>query len=405
MADDPRLDDEGAESANELLFDASIRHSVWVQRYSGATANRLLEILNDADADLVRRIEGRIERLGPVDRQRLGAGLATTQRLQRLLDEIRTLNRETRQALEGELKGRLRDLRDAEIDIASRRIIEAGFGGVDIGILRPSPEVMRELVEGSVIRGQTLRQWFTKLQGDRLRRVESATRLGMVEGDTIPQIRARIQEQMRVSKRSAEALARTSVNAVSTNARDRLYRANSDIMKGVRWVSTLDGRTSLICASRDGQVYPVDSGPRPPAHVNCRSTTSPVTKSWRELSRNGALDPGRGSTNVDTLFRKRLRERGITGSEADRILRRRRASMNGDVPEALSYNEFLRRQPAGFQNDVLGPTKAKLFREGDVSLDRFVDNRTGQPFTLDELKRRESEAWARADLGDELENA
>jgi SPP1 gp7 family putative phage head morphogenesis protein len=43
-----------------------------------------------------------------------------------------------------------------------------------------------------------------------------------------------------------------------------------------QWVSVLDGNTTDICKSRAGNIYDYATGPRPPAHYNCRSTIVPV---------------------------------------------------------------------------------------------------------------------------------
>ena len=99
----------------------------------------------------------------------------------------------------------------------------------------------------------------------------------------------------------------------------------------------------------------------------------PVVKSWRSLSKDGALKRGRGSTNIDTLFTQRLKARGLSDDEIKGTKRRTQASMNGQVADDLSYGEWLRRQPKPFVEDVLGPTKAKLFLEGELDVDKFVD--------------------------------
>ena len=150
-------------------------------------------------------------------------------------------------------------------------------------------------------------------------------------------------------------------------------------------MATLDSRTSLRCASLDGQVFPIGTGPRPPQHPNCRSTITPVTKSWRELAKPGALKRGRGADNLDALFERRLKGKGFTPDQIAGIKRATRASMTGQVPGKLTYARWLRRQPAAFQDDVLGPTRAALFRDGTLTLDRFVDDRTGRAFTLADL--------------------
>lgn len=112
-----------------------------------------------------------------------------------------------------------------------------------------------------------------------------------------------------------------------------------------------DGFVVHNCAALDGKRFPVDKGPRPPRHINCRSTTVPVV---------GKIE-GVAEFNRQT------------------------------------YPEWLRNQPADVQDDILGVTRAKLFRSGDLQLDRFVD-RKGVTLTLPELRERDASAFRRAGL-------
>jgi hypothetical protein len=50
-----------------------------------------------------------------------------------------------------------------------------------------------------------------------------------------------------------------------------------------------------------------------------------------------------------------------------------------------------------FQEDVLGVTKAKLFRDGKLPLDRFVD-RNGNELTLKDLAKKHADAFVAAGL-------
>lgn len=74
-----------------------------------------------------------------------------------------------------------------------------------------------------------------------------------------------------------------------------------------------------------------------------------------------------------------------------------RASMDGQVPETMSYQSWLSSQPAAVQDEALGPTRAALFRDGDLTVDRFTDSR-GNALTLDQLEKRETEAFEKADI-------
>lgn len=374
-------------SINDTLFDAANRHQTFLIRFGGSSARGILKLLAQAEADAVKILEARVTRLGPLARQAAGRGGVTSRRLNALIKALRAQSNDLRIALSGALKTDLQDLANLEISLVDRRLNEAI--GIDMGNLRPAPEKLRALISGGQMRGRTIKQWFKKLTVERLGRLESAIRLGVVEGDTAPQIARRYRQLTGATRRAAEALVRTSVNHVGNQARELMYEANADIINLLRWTATLDDRTSLICSARDGRTYKINEGPRPPAHVSCRSLMTPVTKSWNELAGENALKPGRGATNIDRLFEKNLAAKGFSAKEIQKIKARTRSSMNGQVPEGLTYQEWLKRQPATFQDEVLGSAKGKLFRQGGVKLDKFVDIRTGRPFTLEELAKKE----------------
>jgi len=375
-------------NANDALFDAANRHQAFLIRFGGSSAREASKLLKKAEADLINRIAGRVDRLGPAASASLGS-----KRLVAIKDAIRQQNVDLMNALHSQTRNNLTGLASQEVDIASRRLNEAV--GIDLNNQRPSPEVLRTLVEKRAVGAVTLRQWFTRLGRGRLGRLESAVNLGVIEGDTIQQITRRFRDAEGVTRRQTETLVRTHVNHVANQSRQALYEANSDLVGKLRWTATLDSRTSSICQSRDGKTFPLNSGPRPPAHPNCRSIMTPVLKSWRELAKPGTLRPIRGATDIDRLFKKNLRKQGFSTAEAGRIKRNTRASMNGQVPKVLNYPNWLKKQPKAFRREVLGPTKAKLFDEGNLSLDRFVDSTTGRPFTLADIRQRNEETYMR----------
>ena len=101
---------------------------------------------------------------------------------------------------------------------------------------------------------------------------------------------------------------------------------------------------------------------------NCRSTQAPVTKSWREL-----------------------------GVDMDEVPAGTRASMDGQVPAETTYLEWLGKQPAGVQDEVLGPTRAKLYRDGKLPMDRMYGDK-GQWLSIDQLRARDAAAFKRAGM-------
>lgn len=205
-------------------------------------------------------------------------------------------------------------------------------------------------------------------------RIAAVVRQGVAQGLTNAQILQRVIGTKKAgyndgivgaSVRSGDALVRTAVQHVSSVARQAVAEANADIVAGVRMVATLDSRTSSVCRSLDGRVFPVDSGPRPPFHINCRTSFVLVLKA----------------------------------EYAGREAQGKRASAGGAVSDGLSYYEWLGKQPAAFQDEVLGRTRGALFRSGGLSAKQFADlqlDRHFRPRTLEELRELIPEAFRQA---------
>jgi len=352
-------------SANEHLYDLAVRHQVGLLRYSSQTVRKVIALLNRVDDHLVREIVKR----------GVGDGSFTARRLNLLLEAVRSIIGEAYGRATDTLDGDLKDLSAYEADF-QRGMLSRSLP-VRFDIIAPTRQQIYAAVHARPFQGRLLRDWYRGLESGAYQRLRNEIRMGFVEGRTTDQIVRSIRGTraqrykdgvLEISRRGAEAMVRTAVNHTATVARNQTFQENADLIKGVLWVSVLDGRTTAICRARDGKVYPLDKGPRPPAHIGCRSTTSPVLKSWKEL--------------------------GIDLKEAPAGTR---ASMDGQVPAETTYGEWLARQPKEFQDDVLGVTKARLFRDGGLSMDRFID-RSGHEYTLDELRRREAEAFEKAGI-------
>lgn len=214
---------------------------------------------------------------------------------------------------------------------------------------------------------------FTKVEKQR---IVGAIRQGVFEGQTnseiIQKLRGTRANQFKdgildITSRNAEAIVRTGIAHVATTARNETFKANSDIVDKVKWQSTLDGRTSEICRSLSGQEFPLNSGPRPPAHWRCRSTiTAVLDKEFAFLSRGGE-----------------------------------QSSMNGTVDANLTYYQWLKTQPIEFQDSVIGVNRGNLLRNGGLSAESFAKlqlDKNFQPLTLDDMRRLEPLAFKHADI-------
>lgn len=364
-------------TVNEQILDAEIRHQVGLHRYSSGVVKDIIALLNQVDRDLVQKL---IDfDLTP------GRSAASRQRLQNLLDAVREIIQEGYNAVHPTLRSDLADLADYEAGFQQRLVQHAA--PIKLDIIKPSVEQLAAAVTSLPFEGALLSEWADKLERDAFEKVRNAIRIGFTQGETIPEMVRRLRGTrarqfqdgvLQINRRNAEAVVRTAVGHVASSARQEFLRANEDLLQGVLWASTLDSRTTPICRARDGKLYTVDGQPighknawlggPGKAHWQCRSSAVPVLKSWQEL--------------------------GVDIEEAPPSTR---ASMNGQVPEDTTYQEWLKRQPDDFQDDVLGPTRGALFRQGGVTVDRFVDHQ-GRQYTLDELRARESAAFEKASL-------
>ena len=404
-------------ASTRALIDAATRHQIYLLRFGNGLFGRMESALASADARLVDQIQLRLSKLSQGDLLQIPEPNWTTRRLQALLDEIRAISQIIRDISKEQLVPELRNLALYEAQFQQRMIERAVR--IDWSFNTVAPQQLRSAVTSQPFLGRHLRDYVNDLVGARRVRSLQAIREGYLLGETTPQIVRRLREFVTDrSTRDLEWLVRTSTNHVASHARDLLYEENQDLVKAVRWVATLDGRTTPVCRSRDGNQYPVGRGPRTPAHINCRSTTVPVLRSYRELGIEGIEEaPDAERPTVSDARTRRERERDFRRDARARVGDRNWRNMNETqrrteigierdrwksenidrVPATTTYNSWLRTQDRDFVVDVLGQTRARLYLDGQMSLDHFVD-RTGRQYTLPELRRRESDIFDRVGL-------
>lgn len=351
-------------SANEDLFANAVSHQVGLLRFSGSVRNKLVAHLNRVEDDLVAQI-----------RKRSDAGSFTEWRLNKILDDVRDILNEAAPDTYGIVRDEMLGLAKHETEYQEQAIKSAV--PVELNITKPTSEQLRAGVLSRPFQGKYLREWVSEMDGASRRRLRDAIRIGWTEGETIDQMVRRIRGTralgysdgiMEITRRNAQAMVRTAVSHTSNYSRDLLYAENQDVIKGWMFVATLDARTTEKCMALDGRVFPVGEGPKPPRHIGCRSSTSPVLKSWKEM--------------------------GISLPDAPAGTR---ASLDGQVPAETTYGQWLKGRSASEQDDILGATKGKLFRQGGLDVTDFVDNR-GKVYTLDELRVRDAAAFEKAGL-------
>lgn len=357
MAADPKL-------ATETLAEYLRRRAVDLERLAAGETRTVVRAL----AAIEREIRLKLAEYDPTAvtitaarRRRLEALLADTNA------RIAALMRNARDQF-GETLGELAEV-EAAATVAQMRSTFAATQIPDAVRIVPR-NVLEALAGDAMIEGAPITDWWGRQSAGLRQRFTDQMRLGVAQGETLGQLIQRVRGTrargfedgvMASSRRQAEALVRSSVNSVSNRARESVYAANADVLEAVEHTATLDSRTTLQCAARDGKRWTLDQKPIghslpyqvPPIHWNCRSVLLPIIRGIDEL----------GPAT--------------------------RASADGPDATGRDFEGWLRDKSEAAQNEILGPERARLWRQNKLTLRQLLDFR-GDPLTVAELRARYS---------------
>lgn len=280
------------------------------------------------------------------------------------------------------VRGQLALLGRQQAMVAERSLIST-LGTVDLDDrVRHTPitqQRMRAILNTEPFQGRVLRGHVDKIGANVVDRIGVQLRLGMAREEPIDDLVRRIRGRragrgftggvMHTTTREAEALVRTAVTFTANEGMLGTLRKNADILAGVRYVATLDDRTTLICFSLDGEVWELDDPeiviPGEATHFNCRSILVGVID-WAKLGLDAPPPADRIARDLS----------GLTDKEFDHAISTRRSRGELGKVEKISSNtlasEWLRRQPQRVQSEIMGPKRAALFRSGEISLKQMV---------------------------------
>ncbi len=394
-------------TVNEELFDALVRHQIYLLRLSGTIRNKIHRILDATEQDIKDKI---IARLAGSD------GLntpASVRRMEATLAAVRSIRLKAWNEVTETWLQELQDLATNE-PILMAGVVKT-VAPVILDTVLPAPGLLKAIATSSPFEGYTLKEWASSIARDDLRRIENAVRVGMVQGEGSQQIARRVVGSAalrgvdgvtQITRRNAEAITRTAVNHIANQARSEFINSNADLIDQEQYVATLDARTTPVCRSNDGKLFPIGKGPRPPLHFNCRSLRVPVIDGEALGSRPAKPVTERqllrefSAKNGFAAPTKRANLPHGTKTQYDQFARMRIRELTGRVPGKTTYQQWLTKQSASFQDDVLGATRGKLFRKGGLTLDRFV-NRTGDEIPLGQLAKQHADAFKAAGLDPE----
>lgn len=331
------------------ITSAFISHQIWLQRTASGEVKDLAPFIQEMRDEIKRQV------------LLFGDDGRSTARLNKLLRDLE----EALTGLTGDWQTKLtEDLKELAAYEAEWNV-KTLTANVNAEFVTPTAEQVWAAAEFQPLSFSDKPVDFTKLMNGwgetEVARLVTGVKMGFVQGQTTRQIVKNVVGAgglADISERNAATVIRTALSHVSNEARNETYHQNNDIIEKYEIVATLDSRTSTICRSLDRQKYEIGKGPIPPFHPNCRTTTAPVISSEFDFLDKGA---------------KRAAKSADGGTQ---------------VSANTTYYEFLKQQPAWFQDQALGPVRGKIFRNSGISPEEFrvisVDG-FGNPLTLKQM--------------------
>lgn len=347
--------------SRKALITLATRHQVFLERLKTQQAQDFASVLPKLGSAIIEVMSAlEVDTIDQLSRRALRA----------LLGELRDKQEELIAKAQERLLENLRGISSYEADFEYRMLqgmFNTAGSSLSLNAVAASRAWAASAGNPLSAAGQLLEPFVAGWGARQVEGVNQAVMRAWGEGRTVSQLMRDIRGTrslnykdglVDISRRQAEAVARTAVQHVAQQSREELWQANKDIVEGYTFVATLDGKTTSQCRSLDGKRFELGKGPRPPLHINCRSTTIPILPKEFDFLDKGAT----------------------------------RSSKDGYVPANQSYYDWLKGQPESFQREVLGDARTKIFREGSLSAEKFAALNLGrnfEPLTLAEMRAKE----------------
>lgn len=170
----------------------------------------------------------------------------------------------------------------------------------------------------------------------------------------------------------------------SQKENEQMFAENDDIIKGVKYVGTLDNFCCPECWPLDGMEFPNDINARPhiPRHEDCRCLYLPVTKTWRDfgLDRDEPEEPERPWILCD--YQYTYKNNPNKKLKTPRRIIRKHGMFKGTA------EEWIRKLPAQEQRPFFSSDLAyELWKKGKIKGIDLLDPKTWKLRDDEELQR------------------
>lgn len=325
------------------LQDAYLRHRHFVLMAENSVIKDLLEPYERARNELIETIR----RLAEQDGATSDLSQMLQQRRRQLRARIDEILRIAESDTIGTARERLKQFMEKEHQVQANILRREIPNKIGLDLVGPDADRAAHIIE-SPLGGKRWSDRMADNYGQLRKALKRDLAVSIIEGEGMEAAARRITGNVKkIGKNRATVLARSEIQRVANQTSTRLYQRNSDVIKSMEWVATLDHRTCPVCASKAGRTWRVEKPPGnpPPIHAQCRCVLTPITRTFEEM---GIDAPETGGATM-------------------------RASQDGPVG-SMNYREWFRQQSDSFQRRVLGPSRFKAYKAGKIDFDSMVKN-------------------------------
>lgn len=238
--------------------------------------------------------------------------------------------------------------------------------------------------------GQTLKEIQDGLSDKSSSFFRQTIASGLISGDSPASISKTLRDYSDSTLRNhINSIVRTSMNSAMQNAYNVASRLSEEFIGYAFSNGVLDSRTSPICQEqtgrsvkrRDGESYSAFQSRafskliQTPRHINCRSKILFETAdSFND--RSSGKRPAVTSSDKRTVNHR-------DGSTSSKYTNKQVEF----YPQDMTYDEFFTQQSPAFQKSVLGDTKYKLYKQGNLEISQIRDITNNTYLTNDEIMK------------------
>lgn len=327
------------------LESEEIKHQIYLEQYKTGEVNKIIKIIDKANNQVKKALKET-------------KGVYTKQRYTEINRLLKNLSKELKENISNSTD--INGIIDYELR-KQKKLFNIGTENINVDFMFPSvDQVRKSALFNPVTDTMTFQSYLEGIQQGFYTHWDSAIRTGYLTSETTNQIIKNVmgsvtkplsvmdKGQMQTFKNSVTRNTRTVLQAFASETRREIYNRNSRYIKKVKYLSTLDRRTCLVCAEKDGKIFNLDEAPELPIHYNCRCVLVPVI------------------VGIETVSDTRPMENGVTEG-------------------SVTYPEWLEKQSDEVQREILGASRYKLYKNGN-DLDVFTEN--NNVLTLEELNKK-----------------